>query len=265
MTVAKKVWGNSLTLKQSADIMIDWCINARERNIIAKKPSRLIHAYIMEETPPLNYFQPVSSLFRYSNKDVPYTDKIRDNILRCLAVALKAHFFIFQEDKVEHEPYFFVYPSLENADEVNIGLIYKLEKSRKTIIVSEKNIELLSKNNKNLYTFNVALTHDSFKWFHMKNWARLKIEHINDKPWEEDEDLKKAKFAKTREELELVATIIDVPYHLKDYLKPLGVDWAKNIKTWFVPKGYDFDAVLEYKEHLLRTIPKPEDNNNSNK
>lgn len=261
MTVAKKVWGNSLTIKESADIMIEWCINARERNIIAKKPSRLIHAYVLEDTPPLNFFEPVSSMFRYSNKDVPYTDKIRDNLLRCLAVALKAHFFLFNEDRVEHEPFFYVYPSLENSNEVNIGLIYKLEKSKKTIIVSEKDLQLLSQNNNILYDFNVALTHDSFKWYHMKNWGRLRAEHVNASPWIEDELLKKAKQAKTKEELEELATIIDVPFYLKDYLKPLGADWAKHLKTWFVPKGYDFDSILEYKEYLLRTIPKPEEKN----
>lgn len=259
MTVAKKVWGNSISIKDSADIMIDWCIKAREKNIISRKPSRLIHAYIMDDTPPLNFFEPVSSMFRYSNKDVPYTDKIRDNLLRCLAVALKAHFFLFNEDYVEHEPFFFVYPSLENSSEVNIGLIYKLEKSKKTILVSEKNLALLSKDNKIIHDFNVALTQDSFKWYHMKNWARLRLEHKNESPWIEDSDLTKAKQAKSREELEEVATIIDVPFHLKDYLKPLGIDWAKNLKTWFIPKGYDIDSILEYKEHLLRTIPKPED------
>src|SRR5579875_3227872 len=114
--LAKRQWGPQLSIKEASDIMIEWCIRAREKNILRRKPPAIFYAYIVDDNPPLQYMQNVSSLFKYSQKDMPYVDMTRDKILRCLSVALKAHFFLFSDRQVSHEPYFFTIPSLDEPN-----------------------------------------------------------------------------------------------------------------------------------------------------
>lgn len=248
--LAKKQWGPSLTLKESADIMIDWCIRARDKNVLRKKPPQIFYAYILEETPALNYFQNISSAFRYSQKDVPYMDFARDILLRELSVALKAHFFLFQEEKIAHEPYFFAVPSLVDPQVTSFGLIYKVEKENKVILVSETDLSKIYPKNKALFEFPTVVIEDSFKWFHTKNWSKLKqqanMDSKTEKPWNNKKQLQLAKEASTKEELALAASIIEVPYELKDEIKPLGIEWNNKLKTWYLPKGFDIDSVNEY-------------------
>ena len=35
--ITKKQWGHNLTLKQAIDITIEWCIRARDKNILTKR------------------------------------------------------------------------------------------------------------------------------------------------------------------------------------------------------------------------------------
>jgi len=144
--LSKRQWGHQLSIKQAADIAISWCIRAREKNVLRKKPPKIFYSYIVEDTPPLQYLQNISSVFKYSQKDMPYTDQSRDTLLRCLSVAIKAHFFLFPNDVVSYEPYFFTIPSLNDPNNTIYGLIYKIEKDDKSIIVCERNlIELFDK------------------------------------------------------------------------------------------------------------------------
>lgn len=265
--LAKRQWGPSLSLKESADIMIEWCIRAREKNVLRKKPPQIYYAYVVEDTPPLQYFQNISPVFKYSQKDIPYIDQTRDSLLRCLAIALKAHFFIFPEDNVAYEPYFFVLPSLSDPTQTNYGLIYKIEKDDKSIIVSDRELKSLYEKNKIVFEFPVVLTEDSFKWYHMKNWARIKQQANlkNDKPWLNKDNNNLAKDAETKEELEKYATILEVPYEIKDAIKPLGIEWSKKVKTWYLAKGFDVDSVNEYIEHMKKEIPINSNNNHNTK
>lgn len=254
--LAKRQWGASLKIKEAADIMIDWCIRAREKNILRQKPPQIYHAYIVEDTPSLQYFHNISPVFKYSQKDVPYIDLTRDTLLRCLSVALKAHFFLFPEEVVAHEPYFFVLPSLADPKQTSFGLIYTIEKENKSIIVCENKLNDMFEKNKVVFDFPVVVIEDSFKWYHMKNWAKIKQEsHIDNKtikPWLNKKTSLDAKEAETKEDLEKLATIVDVPYDLKDAIKPLGIDWNNKVKTWFLPKGFDVSSVNEYIEYLKK-------------
>ena len=250
--LAKRQWAPNLTLKESADMMIEWCIRAREKNVLRKKPPQIYFAYVIEDTPPLQYFQNISSIFKYSQKDVPYIDQTRDSLLRCLSVALKAHFFLFPKNNVAHEPYFFVIPSLIEPSQTHYGILYKIDKADKCILVSEKDLSLMfdKDQSKVLFEFPTVVIEDSFKWYHMKNWAKIKQSanlEDNDLRYDRSKDLYRlAKDAQTLEELEKYATVLDVPYQIKDAIKPLGVEWSHKTKTWYLPKGFDIDSVKEY-------------------
>lgn len=259
--LAKRQWGPQLSIKQAADIIIEWCIRAREKNVLRKKPPTLFHAYIIEDTPPLHYMQNIGPVFKYSQKDFPYIDQTRDALLRCLSVALKAHFFLFPNDAVAHEPYFFTLPDLNEPNKTVYGLIYKIEKEDKSIVVCEKDLTNLFDNSKALYNFPTVVIEDSFKWYSLKNWNKIKqeanIADVLEKPWANKKQAQLAQDAKTKEELTKYATLLDVPYEIKDYIKPLGIEWSKHIKTWYLPKGFDVESVQEFIEHIKKEYPTP--------
>ena len=252
--LSKRLWGPSLNIKQVSDIIIGWCIKAREKNILRKKPPAIFYAYVLEDTPPLYYFANISSVFKYSQKDLPYVDQTRDTLLRCLAVALKAHFFMFASDTVCFEPYFFVIPNLKDPSRTTMGLIYKIEKEDKCIVVCEEDLEQIYPvgDNKVLYRFPAVVGEDSFKWFHMKNWYKVKLaaqtENAN-KPWSDTTWAQKCKEAESAEELSKYATVLDIPFEIKDAIKPLGIEWANKAKKWYLPKGFDVESVNEYVDY----------------
>lgn len=256
--LAKRQWGHQLSVKEAADTMIEWCIRARDKNALRKKPPQIYYAFVLDDTPALQYMHNISSAFRYSQKDVPYIDQARDVLLRCLSVALKAHFFLFADDAVSHEPYFFAIPSLSDPTSTIFGLIYKIEKEDKAIVVCEKNLIELFDKSKVVFEFPVVVIEDSFKWYSLKNWARIKqqanLEEFLEKPWMSKKLAQAAQDAATIEELQKYATPLEVPYDIKDAIKPLGIEWSKKVKTWYLPKGFDVDSVVEYIEHVKKEV-----------
>lgn len=256
--LAKRQWRPSLSLKESADIMIDWCIKARDKNVLRKKPPQIFYAYVIEDTIPLLYMNNISNAFKYSQKDLPYQDMAKDILLRELSVALKAHFFLFETSKLAHEPYFFTMPTFDEPNSSIFGLIYPIEKENKTIVVCEKDINKLFDKQKVIFEFPAVVIEDSFKWYHMKNWSKIKLANQLDGKLDSSTKLKQkvleAKDIKTKEELEDLATIIDVPYEIKDLIKPLGIEWNNKVKTWFMLKGFDVDSVNEYISYLKKEL-----------
>lgn len=254
--LSKRQWGQQISLKESADIMIEWCIRAREKNVLRKSPPRVFYSYVLDDTPQLNFYHNVSQIFKYSQKDTPFVDYARDTILRLLSVSLKAHCFLFANDKVSYEPYFFNVPSLENPNSSSFGLIYKVDHGNKCIVVTELPLSLVYPKAKYLFEFNAVVGEDSFKWFSLKNWNRVKqdsnISEQIEKPWLSKKVHNEAMEAKNLEELSLKATPLDVSYEIKDFIKPLGIEWSKNVKTWFLPKGFEVDSVNEYINYLKK-------------
>lgn len=254
--LAKRQWRPSLSLKESADIMIDWCIKARDKNVLRKKAPQIFYAYILEDFIPLMYMSNISVAFKYSQKDMPYQDVAKDILLRELSIGLKAHFFLFEKSNLAHEPYFFTLPSFDDPNTSIFGLIYPIEKENKTIVVCEKDILKLFEKQKVIFEFPAVVIEDSFKWYHMKNWSKIKSENKLEGNLSSSNELKKkiieAKEVTHKEELEKIATIIDVPYELKDLIKPLGIEWNTKIKTWFMLKGFDVESVNEYIHYLKK-------------
>lgn len=254
--LSKKIWAPTISLKNAIDLSIEWCIRAREKNILRRKGTKVYYSYVLEDTPPLNFFTNVSSIFKYSQKDIPYVDTARDTILRLLSVCFKAHFFLFSDKNVSHEPYFFIFPNLDSPLSTKFGILYKIEGSNKCIVACEDDLSSMFNSNNIKATFNVVVSDDSFKWYSMKNWAKYKNDQIHseiiDKPWVMKKLHNSALEAKTLEDLSNYATVLDVPYEIKDFIKPLGIEWSKTLKTWFLPKGFDIESVQEYIQFLKR-------------
>lgn len=273
--LSKRQWGNQLSVKDAAEILIDWCIKAHNKNVLRKKPPQIFSCYVVKDTPPLQFMNNISNVFKYSQKDVPYIDQARDSLLRCLSVALKAHFFLFPKDEVCHEPYFFTLPNLQNPSQTIFGIVYKLTKDDKSIIVCEKNIShmfntiipgLPSNSSEGtdvsiVFDFPVVVNSDRFTWFGLKNWKIIKDNAgINDKtlpPWLDKAYLNKAKMSANKEELSRYATILEIPYSIKDAIKPLGVEWCKGAQTWFLPRGFDVVSVNHYIDYVKSEYKEP--------
>lgn len=268
--LAKRQWGGQLSVKGAAEILIEWCKKAQAKNVLRKKDPQIFYCYIVKDTPPLQFMGSVGNVFKYGQKDLPYMDVSRDALLRCLSVALKAHFFLFPNEEVEHEPYFFTLPNLHNPSLTSFGIVYKISRDDKSIIVCEKDLSLMFNNSipglppmnaqgnlsdlNIVYEFPVVVNSNSYNWFRLRKWQEVKntagIQDKNNKPWLDKSYLATAKAAKTKEELSHLATIVDVPYHIKDAIKPLGIEWCKGAQTWFLPHGFDVDSVVEYIEYI---------------
>jgi hypothetical protein len=268
--LSKRQWGGQLSVKGAAEILIDWSKKATAKNVLRKKNPQIFNCYIVKDTPPLQFLQSVGNVFKYTQKDLPYVDQARDSLLRCLSVALKAHYFLFPFDEVAYEPYFFTLPNLINPSMTSFGIVYKMSKDDKSIIVCEKDLSLMFNNeiaglpplnNKGqntdvniIYNFPVVISNNQYQWFNLKSWYLIKenagMLDNNNPPWLDKNYLQMAKNARTKEELSQYATIVDVPYNIKDAIKPLGIEWCKGAQTWFLPRGFDVNSVVEYIDYI---------------
>lgn len=250
MTLAKREWNPRISLDEALACSVGWLVRARQKNVLSNLPPTLYTAYVVDDAPHLGLMRDLSSLFRYSAKDDPEIDRARDQALRLLSVALKAHFFLNREALARHEPYLFSLPDLSNPASCHYGLVYRLEgRPSQTIVVATCDLGLSSTLRPSAFKFPVALTKNSFKWFDKKHWAELAkeanlLERLM-KPWIAKQELNVIE--KWTDEANFpFGAIIDVPYDLKDHLKPTGIKWADTLKKWYLPLGFDVDSVREY-------------------
>ena len=107
-----------------------------------------------------------------------------------------------------------------------------------------------------LFEFPTVVIEDSFRWYHLKNWYKVKqqanMEDDNGKPWQNKTISQLAKDAPNATELQKYATILEVPYEIKDSIKTLGVEWSAKVKTWYLPKGFDVESVKEFIDYTKK-------------
>lgn len=269
--LSKKQWSLNLNLKDGIDLGIDLSVKCRQKNIISSLPNKLYYCNVFNENIDLTYYHSLSSLYKFSQKDGPEIDRARDMVLRMLSVAMKCHYFLYEHEKIVHEPYFSCIPDVSNPYHSFFTLVYKTE--NKTIIVSEKELKNIAntkfvkiKNNesyiikkelinKTLTEFPTIVGSDSFKWFHYKKWYILKKEYenhygLNDKI----KTINELKKISSKELLEQKANILNIPYELKDEMIKTGCIWNANVSTWIVPKGTDIDLINHYLNSLKHEL-----------
>lgn len=249
-STGKRLWGQNIDIHTAADIAIEWCVRSREKNILHSDHPRIYQSYLVKGVPPIDYMTGIGQLFKFSVKDTPYTDRTRNDALKCLAVAIKAHYFLLPESRVTHEPYFFIFPDAHTPSITRCGIVYPLLSNDKSIIVYDFNpVDAPNEKNAIIHQFPVALTKNSYKWFSIKDWQKFRL-NDRDRAFFE----KEARQAKTMQELAKSATVLNIDYDIKDVLKPLGIEWSKQVKTWYLPKGFDLDSVAEYSQYAQSKI-----------
>jgi hypothetical protein len=252
--VAKRQWGPQLQLKECAAIAIDWSEKARQKNVVAIRPPTLYQAYLCTSGESLlNWAKPVSDIFKWSNKDGPSQNHAKDSVIRLLAVAIKAHFFLESKDKVAHEPYVFSLPDLSNASHHRYGLIYKLEESGKSIVVADGDLAQMASDRVKGVRFPVVLV-DGQRWFHLSHWAELaKQADVLSKVTKSWALKKERDLIHQHKEIATFqyGQIFDIPYDLKHVAQDVGLEWANGIKRWYLPLGFDIAPVKIYVDYLL--------------
>jgi hypothetical protein len=253
--LSKRQWGQSLKLKEAIDLSIEWCIKAREKNVLKSIHPEIFYTYVVDSFTYVDDLGFVGKFFKYSQKDTPNIDRARNILLKCLAAAEKCHYFLCEDYLVSHEPLFFTIPLLDSS--LGYGLVYNVENGnkRKTIIVCNKKLDLLSDVSSKIYSFPVIIGEDSFKWYSVKVWSKFKnsnfINPLKD-PSSYYDVLNKAKIATTKEELKKYVNILEIPYEIKDLIKPLGIEWSNHVKAWYLPLGFDIDSVNDYINYIKK-------------
>jgi hypothetical protein len=252
--VAKRQWGPQIALREGVSLAIEWFEKARQKNVVASKPPTLYQAYLCSTSENLlNWAKPVSEVFRWTNKDGPAQHQAKDAVLRLLAVAIKAHFFLENKDKVAHEPYVFCVPDLSNASHHRYGLIYRLEESGKSILVAENDLADAASDRIKGVQFPVVLV-EGQRWFHLSHWAEL--------AQQADVLSKLTRTWASKKERDLIqqhtdintfqyGTLFELPYDLKHVASAVGLQWASGIKRWYLPLGFDVMPVKAYMDYVL--------------
>lgn len=236
---SNRLWSNGIDISYAFDFVVEALKKARDKKILTERPPSVYYCYIIQQNLSVNHFMDITSIFKYSLKDTPENDYMRDNVLRLLSVALKAHYFNDKDVLVKHEPYVFTCPDLNNIGNNNYGLIYNLN-NNKTIIVSDK--KLLDKKTDDVIYFPVVLTSNSFHWLNRKYWNTLLEERENAIQLAKSIDIKDVSDEKNF----LFGEIVFVPYVLKNEMLDIGFKWSDKMKKFFIKLGWDKTAMKEY-------------------
>lgn len=253
---SKRLWTPRLTFEGAHKEALQFLMRCREKNVLVDRPAALYHAYRLDAAWPTEGMVELSRYLAFSNRDTPDVDRARDAVVRLLCVALKAHFFLDAEAIVRHEPYVFFTPDLFRPGEFRHGLVYTLEHEHRpfSLVVSEWDLTLaasLQPKVKPGDRFPVVLRQDSYKWLETKRWRELK-ELAADQPW-----LENRTWGKQRSLMDQVnawtevgtfpfGTLLTYDRAIKDEVAATGAEWARGVKHWFLPKGWDVEAVKEY-------------------
>lgn len=236
----------------------------KEKNVISSVDPALFYAYRTDGIWPVEGLQDSSRYMRFGSDKNPAIDEVRQTLARLLSIAIKAHFFLNDQAIVLHEPYLFSVPDLNQAGRSRHGLVYPIEEKRgnstiqRTIVVSEWDLTLDASNQPripNQDRFPVVLSSDPFRWLNLKHWRSLKLESAK-QPWfENSSDRERKAFmaqiqAHTDPATFSWGTVLNYEIGLREDVKQVGAMWAKGIKKWFLPTGWDAPAVIEYLDRL---------------
>ena len=262
----KRLWAPRLAFDDAYHEVLDFLQNCRKHNLIGGPGGSptLYHAYRIAGAWPTEGLTDASTILRFGYDRNPIGDQAKQALARLLAVATKAHFFLSPNAVVVHEPFVFVMPDLGNPGARRYGLIYPLEAESRlsTLVVAEWDVALASSHLAKLAPgekFPVVLESDPFRWLLLKHWRTLK-EEAGKQPWFETGRSRNTLLAQVNAHTDAATFpfghLLPYPMDLNDDLRAVGAMWAKGIRRWFLPRGWDVRAVSEYLDRLKGLSPK---------
>jgi hypothetical protein len=263
----KRLWPSNLDLDSAYKETLEFLKRCSAHKINVSLPHPTIYkSYKIDGYWGIGELTPISVLLKFGYSNDPLVDRAKISIARLLCVALKTHYFLSNNAIVPSEPVWFSIPDLANPGNFRYGLIYNIIEpadkngpaKQKTIITAEWDLTLSSsipphiqKNDE----FPVILQPDPFTWIRRKSWIELKEKSGNNIWFENLNNQEKITWLnnvhnhKTLNDFKF-GNVLDCPIELKDDASAAGAIWARGIKHWFMPHGFDFESVQIWLNYL---------------
>jgi len=250
----KRLWAPRLDFNAAFQETQNFLQRAESHNLVRPQPATLYHAYLVEGTFPTEGMDELSTYLRFGQKDSPQIDRGRLALVRLLAVALKAHFFLAEEAIVLNEPYVFVLPDLAAGGQLRYGLVYPIEVNGRTqsILVADEDLAMVASRRLKLPSaqrFPAVLPDASHRWLNLSQWRSLRDQAI--KQFGSTKSFARKTFGnQAREHADLATftfgTVLDYDRELNPDVMAVGGMWAAGIRKWYLPLGFDVDAARDY-------------------
>lgn len=250
----KRLWAHRLDFSTAFDEAEAFLRRTKEHNLLRPSPATLYHAYLLEGSWPTDGLDELSTYLRFGPKDSPQIDRGRVALARLLAVALKAHFFLAEEAIVLNEPYVFIQPDLALMGQMRYGLIYPIEMDNRIQCIAVADWDLSMSGSKrlklpNARRFPTVLPEQDYQWLNLDQWKRLA--HQAKTTLGSTKAFARPNFYNQARNHTDVATFnygttFDYPREMNADVIAVGGMWAKGIRKWFLPLGFDIEAAREY-------------------
>lgn len=246
----KRLWAPQLNFDEAYQETLNYLKRCQEHHVLSA-PTRpeLFYAYKLQQPVPTAHFHPLSPLLKFGYESQPLEDDTKAVMAKLLSVALKLHYFNHTTLSTAHEPYWFAIPDLSQPHRQQYGLIYTLHQAGQihcwlitTWDLSQsasqhKRFDIASK-------FPTVLPKDLFQWLSIKRWKALKEQQV---PLNVHHETEAAHYQ--------AGHVLDYPAEFNPEFKALGAVWARGIKRWVFPKGWDIQAVHEYLQWFSQLTP----------
>lgn len=255
----KRRWPPRLGFDDAYKVVLEFLQNCHKNNLTANQESpTLLQSYLIDGTWPVDGMVDASTVLRFGFSRNPAADQDKQAMAKLLSVATRAHFFLTPQAIVTHEPFLFVMPDLGSPGQRRHGLIYPLENEGRTqtLMAAEWDLAMAGSRLARLLPgqkFPVVLSMDPFQWLSLRKWRELKKE-AGDLPWFQMGSSRNRLLKQVREHTDLgtfnFGHVLNYPRDMNEDVKAVGAAWAHGIKRWFLPKGWDAEAVVDYLDRL---------------
>ena len=263
----KRLWAPYLPFNEALTETLGFMRRCEEKNLpLRLSEPTLYRAYIMSGTWSMGEGQDLSRILRFQTSNDPALDHARVAVSRLLCVAVRAHYFIAEKATVPHEPIVFSSPDLSHPGHWRYGLVYPIDTPKdrgpdqsRSIVVAEWDLGLSAGQRPAIQKsdeFPVVLVSDPRSWLFKRKWESLRA-MADGLPWFDPMNvpakkrLMDAVSAHTDATSFPYGTILETPIELREDAALTGAVWAKGIKRWFLPHGFDADPVVAYIKRLV--------------
>jgi hypothetical protein len=166
---------------------------------------------------------------------------------------------------VPHEPYVFNMPDLAMPGQLRYGLVYPLEIQGQPHVIQVAEWDLAMASSKRApiapaQHFPAVLPENPYRWLQLGHWKTLRQASENAEFFGSTVDFARRKFyTRMRDHTDLATfpygTVLDYPRDMNPEVKSVGGMWAPGINKFFLPVGFDGDAVREYLQMQLKRSP----------
>lgn len=262
----KRLWPPQLSLDAAYQETVQFLGRCGEHHL-AVSPARasLYRAYLIDGTWPAVDGHDLTRFFRFGYGNDPSGDRAKQALAKLLSVAVKGHYFLAPTATVPHEPSVFSIPDLAEPGLYRHGIIYPLQipadartqGRQRSLVVAEWDLGLSGSRQANVPRgdeFPVILSPRG-RLLDKKHWEDLK-KAAGDLPWFEA-----ASHAGRKRLLDQVnahtdraafnyGTILDYPKSMSEDVRLTGAMWARGIRAWFIPHGFDAPSVTAYLDEI---------------